>query len=79
MGITHSVEENQSEYDPDQGYVPKKLREVDTHYHESKFMYIVGNGKLLKFDTQKWSLSQVDVNNPSSIQFLTLSSLEVTS
>jgi hypothetical protein len=58
MGITHSNEENQSEYDPDQGYVPKKIREVDTHYHENPYQYVVGDGKLLKFCTKTWSFEE---------------------
>ena len=62
MGILHSDTGNKSEYDPEQGYVPRKIREVDTNYHESEFAYIVGDGKVLKFDTNKWSLHQVKVS-----------------
>jgi hypothetical protein len=67
MGITHSLDETQSDFDPDQGYVPRKLREVDTHYHESKYQYIVGDGKVLKFCTDKWSLEQVPLHESVKI------------
>jgi hypothetical protein len=62
MGITHSSEEGLSEYDPEQGYVPKKLREIDTHYHESDYVFIVGDGKVLRFDTRSWKLEQIEVS-----------------
>lgn len=71
MGITQSLEEKNSEYDPEQGYVPKKIKEVDSHYHESDYVYIVGDGKVLKFHTKKWKLEQVDVSfNFKLIYFL---------
>ena len=58
MGITSSIEENQSEQNSQLGYRPKKLKKIDIEYHDSNFTYIVGDGKLLKFDLKKWSLHQ---------------------
>ena len=57
MGITYSDEETNLEYDPELGYKSQKLKEINSNHHKSKHTFIIGDGKLLKFDTQTWSLS----------------------
>lgn len=62
MGFGNSKYYNSQEYDSHMGYVPRKLKEEDTKYHPSRYQYIVGDGRLLKFDTETYELTKVPVS-----------------
>jgi hypothetical protein len=57
MGITYSEVESNTEYNPEVGYRSLKIKEINSNHHKSRLAYIIGDGKLLKFDTKTWSLS----------------------
>ena len=65
MGILQSTEENQQEYDPDVGYVPKRLLRPEILSNEQKIVHVIGDGKLLTFDKKTWTFEQVKVSEES--------------
>lgn len=62
MGLGNSKYYDLKEYDKNMGYIPRRLEEENCKYKPSEIQYIVGDGRLLQFNTENYTLSRVNVS-----------------